>query len=48
LNVDALNPETQERTPSPNAQLYAELSRTNAIAEEMVENNAPQVKDQVF
>jgi hypothetical protein len=48
LNVDALNPETQERMHRPNAQLYAEIARTNAIAEEMVENNAPQVKDQVF
>jgi beta-glucosidase/6-phospho-beta-glucosidase/beta-galactosidase len=44
----ALDPATQERTPRRSAELYAEIARANAIAEEMVEKYAPQVMDQVF
>jgi beta-glucosidase len=44
----ALNPATQERTPRRSAQLYAEIARANAITEEMVEEYAPGVMDQVF
>lgn len=44
----ALDPATQKRTPRRSAQLYAEIARTNAITEQVVEMYAPQVVDQVF
>jgi beta-glucosidase len=44
----ALDTLTQERTPRGSAKLFGEIARANAITEEMVEQYAPQVMNQVF
>jgi beta-glucosidase len=44
----ALDPVTQERTPRPSVDLYAEIARSNAITEDIVEKYAPQLVDHIF
>lgn len=44
----ALDTLTQERTPRSSAKLFGEIARANAITEDMVEQYAPQVMNQVF
>jgi beta-glucosidase len=39
---------TQERTPRVSASLFGEISRANAITEEMVERYAPEAMETIF
>lgn len=43
-----LDPRTQERTPRVSASLFGEISRANAITEEMVERYAPEAMETIF
>ncbi|MGC9334278.1 MAG: glycoside hydrolase family 1 protein, partial [Anaerolineae bacterium] len=44
----ALDPETQQRTPRPSAQLYSDIIRENAISPEMVSKYAPELATDLF
>jgi beta-glucosidase len=44
----ALDPDTQERTPRPSAELYAAICRSNALSTEMVAQFAPAVFQEMF
>ena len=48
LGLVAMNRQTQERMPRKSSALFAEICRTNAITEEMVERYAPQAMEQIF
>jgi len=43
-----LDPRTQERTPRVSASLFGEISRANAITEDMVERYAPEAMETIF
>jgi beta-glucosidase len=44
----ALDPETQERTPRPSAQLYSDIIRENAISPEMISEYAPELAPRIL
>jgi beta-glucosidase len=44
----ALDSETQERTPRPSMELYAQIARENAITEDVVGIYAPELLDSTF
>lgn len=44
----ALNPETQERTPRPSADLYAAIARSHSLTSEMIHAYAPELEPRLL